>query len=86
MNESTPQTPQQKESIRAEVVNQTLTLLTGGLSLVAALAWNEAVLGLFRELFPQGGGLAYKFGYALVVTAIIVIVTMRLRRLNQKSS
>ncbi|MBI2984207.1 MAG: hypothetical protein HYY50_01105 [Candidatus Kerfeldbacteria bacterium] len=61
-----------------------VTLLLGGLSLVAALAWNEAILGLFRELFPQGGGLVYKFGYAIVVTVLIVLISTRLRRFLNK--
>ncbi|NIT03524.1 hypothetical protein GTO10_01110 [Candidatus Saccharibacteria bacterium] len=58
-----------------------LTLLIGGLGLVAALAWNDAVRSLFAKLFPQEEGLAYKFGYAVLVTAIVVLLSVRLRRL-----
>jgi len=61
-----------------------LTLLIGGLGLVAALAWNDAVLGLFAKLFPQNDALAYKFGYAFLVTAIVVFLSIRLRRLLEE--
>ena len=77
-----PQPPPKKESVPREVIDQTLTLLLGGLSLVAALAWNEAILSLFKQIFPQGGGLFYKFLYAVIVTVIVVIISMRLRRLK----
>ena len=66
-----------------EIKKQMLTLLIGGLGLVAALAWNDAVLGLFNRLFPQNEALAYKFGYAILITAIVVFLSIRLRRLLQ---
>ncbi len=78
------QTPEQRATVQREVRNQMVTLLISGLGLVAALAWNEAVLGLFRELFPQGGGLVYKFGYAVVVTAIVVSISIQLRKFANK--
>lgn len=80
--EQPPSTPEQQASLRREVLNQTVTLLLGGLSLVAALAWNDAILSLFNEIFPKAGGLIAKFIYAAIVTAIIVVVSIRLRRLK----
>lgn len=79
-----PTTSEERASIQREVRGQIVTLLLSGLGLVAALAWNEAVLGLFRQLFPQGGGLVYKFGYAVVVTIIIVIASIQLRKFADK--
>ncbi|MBI3572578.1 MAG: hypothetical protein HY092_00055 [Candidatus Kerfeldbacteria bacterium] len=67
-----------------EVVNQIITLLLGGLSLVAALAWNDAVRQLFDRIFPKGGGLIAKFMYAVFVTVVIVIISLRLRQLKPK--
>lgn len=79
MNE--PTQPEKKpETVRSEVANQIATLLLSGLGLVAALAWNGAILALFDTLFPAGDGLIYKFGYAVVVTVVIVIVSMRLKK------
>lgn len=75
---------QRKESIRQEVFVQTVTLLLNGLSLVAALAWNDAIISLFKKIFPEtNGGLIAKFVYAAVVTMIIVIFSMRLRKLKE---
>lgn len=88
--ENTPQTPEEKlekkESLKTEVFDQVVTLLLGGLGLVAALAWNEAILSLFKQLFPQGGGLGYKFLYAAVVTVIIVVISVRLRKIKERTS
>jgi len=67
-----------------EIKKQMLTLLIGGLGLVAALAWNDAVRSLFTKLFPQNEALAYKFGYAILVTAIVVFLSIRLRRLLEE--
>ncbi len=78
-------TPPPRPSVRREVLDQTITLILGGLSLIAALAWNDAIQTLFKELFPTGhSDLFYKFGYALVVTTVIVVVSMRLRNLKSK--
>lgn len=69
-----------REEVR-EIKKQMLTLLIGGLGLVAALAWNDAVRSLFSRIFPQGDGLAYKFLYAVLVTAVVVFLSLRLRKL-----
>ena len=79
--------PDQKpEKLRLVVIDQLLTLLIGGFSLVAALAWNDAIQSLFKELFPQGGSLVYKFGYAVLVTVIIVLISVRLRHLKEQAT
>jgi len=64
-----------------EIKRQMLTLLIGGLGLVAGLAWNDAVRSLFARVFPEGDGLAYKFGYAVLVTAVVVFLSIRLRKM-----
>ncbi|OGZ17685.1 MAG: hypothetical protein A2Z78_00290 [Candidatus Nealsonbacteria bacterium RBG_13_36_15] len=60
------------------------TLILGGFGLVAALAWNDAIQGLFNSLFTKGGGLVGKFIYALIVTFIVVIVSLQLRKVSEK--
>lgn len=85
MDTSLPPTAEQKkEGVRQEVWQQTVTLLLGGLSLVAALAWNDAIISLFKLIFPESGGLIAKFIYAAVVTTIIVMVSMRLRKFKKQ--
>ncbi len=47
---------------------------------MGALAWNEAVQGLF----PEAGDLLAKFVYAVAVMAVVVFVTIRLGRLSER--
>lgn len=68
--------------MKRKVTVQIITLLTGALGLIAALAWNEAVKALFVKFFGEANGLAAKFAYAVVVTVIVVWITMRLTKLQ----
>jgi len=61
------------------VFDKALTFMLAGFGFVAALAWNDAIQALFNEIFgPARGSLYAKFGYAILVTAIITIVSLRL--------
>ena len=59
---------------------QTATLINGAFALVAAFAWNEAITGLIKKYIPQGSTLYSQFVYALFITLIVVLVSMRLNR------
>ncbi len=54
------------------------TLATAGFGLVAALAWNSAIQDLFNLFFPNQESLIAKFTYAILITAVVVLVTSRL--------
>lgn len=71
-------------SIRAEILDQLLTLMTAGFGFVAALAWNEAIQALFKHFFPERSSIVAMFVYAALVTVIAVIVTARLKRIVEK--
>lgn len=66
-----------------EVSAQILNLATSSLGLVAALAWNDAVQSIFKEYFPTSSGVVAKIVYALIVSALIVIVTINLTKLSR---
>jgi hypothetical protein len=68
--------------LTTQVRAQIITLLTGAIGLIAALAWNEAVKALFVKIFGEANGLAAKFAYAVIVTIVVVWMTMRLAKLN----
>lgn len=70
-------------SMRLSVIQKVMELMMAAFSLVAALAWNDAVQSLFQRLFPQNGGVGAKFVYALFVTAIVVWVIIRLSRVTK---
>ena len=68
-----------------EVREKMATLILGGFGLVAALAWNDAIQSLFSHLFPRSsGGLIGKFFYAAVVTVIVVLVSLRLKKISEE--
>lgn len=72
-----------KETKR-EFTEKTITLILGGFGLVAALAWNEAIKSLFETLFEKSNELIGKFIYAIIVTAIVVFVSIRLKKISEK--
>lgn len=75
--------------IKKEVLKQMLVLSTGGLGLVAALAWNEFIKEVInKHLQPLIGGvsgLISLFIYAILVTLLAVFVTYSLTKLIKKS-
>lgn len=68
----------------SEVLDKIIQLMTAAFGLVAALAWNAAIQELFIAVFGEAGSLAAKFFYAVVVTAVVVFVTIRLGRLSER--
>jgi ABC-type multidrug transport system fused ATPase/permease subunit len=69
------------------------TLISSAFALVAALAWNDAIQALFKQVFVPGSDeakttswtlVATSFGYALLVTVIVVIVIYYLTRLSKR--
>lgn len=72
-----------KEAER-ELREKTITLILGGFGLVAALAWNEAIKSLFETFFQQSDQLIGQFIYAFAITLIVVIVSMRLRKIIER--
>lgn len=71
----------EKKSLKIEVLEKMASLATAGFGLVAALAWNDAIKGLFSMIFPQAGNVVAQFAYATLITVIIVLVTLRLGKL-----
>lgn len=73
---------EEQRRLRKSIMEKMLTLATSAFGLVAALAWNDAVKGLFEKFFgPEKEQLAAKLWYALLVTVLAVIVTIYLSRL-----
>ena len=76
---------EKEKKLHKELIKQMLTLSTSGFGLVAALAWNnliqEVVKNYVNKWFPGNGSLISLFIYALVVTALAVVVTYQLARL-----
>ena len=70
------------------VVKQMLRLATSGFGLVAALAWNELIRNFINEYIKTkisvGSGIISLAIYAVIITALAVIITLHLSKLAQK--
>ena len=66
-----------------------VTLSTAGFGLVAALAWNEAIQAFVSEYIDKylsiGSGILSRFIYAIIITALAVLVTYQLTKLSGKN-
>lgn len=72
------------EEVKREFEEKAITLILGGFGLVAALAWNEAIKTLFETIFPKKSELIGKFLYAAIVTIVVVIISLQLRKISEK--
>ena len=72
------------EEVKREFKEKTITLILGGFGLVAALAWNEAIKTLFETIFPKKNELIGKFIYAIIITVIVVIISLQLKKLSKE--
>lgn len=71
-------TDEQPNGFHRQVTSRTASFIVSGLGLVAALAWNDAIRSLFGRLFGEArGGLIAQFGYAIVITVLVVFLTTR---------
>ena len=59
--------------LRAEFLDRISGFVTAAFALVAALAWNDAIQTLFRQVFGEHGALPAKLAYALLVTVGAVL-------------
>ena len=82
------QKQEQKRDYTLEVIKQMLTLATSGFGLVAALAWNsviqELVNNYIKKFLPTNSGIISLLLYAVIVTALAVVVTLQLTRIKDE--
>lgn len=76
------------KDVTLALVKQMTTLATSGLGLVAALAWNnvinELVNSYIKPYISKGSGIISLILYAVLITALAVIVTWQLTKVEQK--
>jgi len=61
-----------------------ITLASASLGLVAALAWNEAIKAIIKEVLQTGESLSGLLAYAIIATVIAIVVVMLLARAASK--
>lgn len=74
---------QEQFNLRLTVMQKTLELMTGAFSLVAALAWNDAIQSTFLKIFGPQSSVWAKYLYALAITALVVWVGYRVSRIQK---
>lgn len=71
--------------MRPEIIDKFASLVTAAFGLVAALAWNGAILAIFKKIFGTAEGILPMLIYAVVVTLIAVFVTIWVGRAADKA-
>jgi hypothetical protein len=79
-------TKAEEQKLHVYFVEKVVTLMTGAMGLVAALAWNDAMRKLFERVFGTAGSgdVTAMFIYAVIITSAVVLVTYRLTRFSEK--
>jgi len=72
-------------SIKFEILDKIAALIAAAFGLVAALAWNDAIKTMFKEIFGTTDQLGAMLAYAIVVTIIAVILTIFVARAASKA-
>jgi uncharacterized membrane protein YidH (DUF202 family) len=73
------------KNVIEEILDKLGALVTAAFGLVAALAWNEAIQTIFKEVFGTQQAIPLMIGYATVVTVIAVVLTLVIARAITKA-
>lgn len=71
--------------VKGEVIEKLAALITAAFGLVAALAWNDAIKAIFKQLFGTAESVPAMLSYAIIVTILAVIATIWIGRAAEKS-
>jgi hypothetical protein len=69
----------------AEVIEKLAALITAAFGLVAALAWNGAILAIFKVIFGTAETIGALLVYAVVVTIIAVYATIKIGKIAEEA-
>jgi hypothetical protein len=69
----------------AEVIEKLAALITAAFGLVAALAWNGAILAIFKAIFGTSETIGALLVYAVVVTIIAVYATIKIGKIAEEA-
>lgn len=75
-----------KTKLGLEFVKSMNQLAISAFGLVAALAWNDAIKSILDRFIQPGAGIISKLIYALIVTALALIITINLGKILQKTT
>ncbi len=70
--------------MKRDVVEKLAVLITTAFGLVAALAWNEAIQTIFKNIYGTGSSVSALLIYAIIVTVIAVLATIWIGKMASK--
>ena len=71
--------------MKKKVIEKLAALITAAFGLVAALAWNDTIKAIFKQVFGTSEGVWSMLVYAVVVTIIAVLVTIKIGNAAEKA-
>lgn len=71
---------EEPKTLKEEILDKFGALITAAFGLVAALAWNEAIKAIFKEVFGTAESIIPLIIYASMVTIIAIILTFIIAR------
>ena len=69
-----------EEPLKVIALDKIAALITAAFGLVAALAWNDAIKAIFKEIFGSADAIGPMLIYAIAVTIAAVILTIIVAR------
>ena len=72
-------------TLKQEILDKFGVLVTTAFGLVAALAWNDAIKAIFKEIFGEQSTVVPMLIYAIMVTIIAVILIVIVARAVAKA-
>ena len=69
-----------EEPLKIVALDKMGVLLTTAFGLVAALAWNGAIIAIFKEIFGDTDAIVPMLIYAIVVTVVAIILIIALAK------
>ena len=72
-------------TLKQEILDKMAALITAAFGLVAALAWNDAIKTIFKEIFGESNTIIPMLLYAVIVTVIAVVLTIIVARATAKA-
>ena len=71
---------EKEETLKVIALDKIAALITAAFGLVAALAWNDAIKAIFKEIFGEADAIGPMLIYAIIVTIAAVILTILVAR------
>lgn len=76
---------QSSAELSRQVREKIVGYIVAALGLIAGLAWNDAVKAAIESIFPaQENSLWARFGYAIFISIVIVIISINLLKITQR--